>query len=300
MSSLLRGVPAECLRTNGLGSRYAELACLYPTLGKFYLPFELSYDPAAVLRRMQAAPHVPVLACLLYALCVAAGRAHMATRPAGSWRRALAAWNLSLSLFSWLGACRTAPQLYHNLTTHALRDNLCADPATTYGSGATGLWIQLFILSKFPELWDTFFLVVHKKPLLFLHWYHHLTVLLYCWHSYVTTSPSGIFFVVMNYAVHAVMYGYYFLTAVKRRPAWFHPMVVTCLQLGQMFAGMGVTVLAYYYYVTPAEGTRCHVRQENNVAAFLMYGSYFYLFARFFCERYCATRVRGAAKEKRV
>jgi hypothetical protein len=34
--------------------------------------------------------------------------------------------------------------------------------------------------------------VIHKKPLIFLHWYHRITVLLYCWHSYVTKSSRGI------------------------------------------------------------------------------------------------------------
>mmetsp|Transcript_21759 Transcript_21759/g.39484 ORF Transcript_21759/g.39484 Transcript_21759/m.39484 type:complete len:87 (+) Transcript_21759:710-970(+) len=68
----------------------------------------------------------------------------------------------------------------------------------------------LVLIQNVSELVDTFFIVIHKKPLIFLHWYHHITVLLYCWHSYVTTSPPGIFFVVMNYSVHATMYGYYF------------------------------------------------------------------------------------------
>ena len=28
--------------------------------------------------------------------------------------------------------------------------NLCLDPRSMYGSGSTGLWVQLFILSKLP------------------------------------------------------------------------------------------------------------------------------------------------------
>jgi hypothetical protein len=48
--------------------------------------------------------------------------------------------------------------------------------------------VQLFILSKFPELVDKFFIVARRRPLLFLHWYHHVAVLLYCWHSYATEA----------------------------------------------------------------------------------------------------------------
>jgi len=299
MSSILHGIAEECIGTNGLGTKYVEFTCTHPILGKLYLPFEKFYDPVDMLTWMQGRPLIPICACLLYVASILVGRSYMATRPAGSWRNVLAAWNLSLSLFSWLGALRTAPQLYHNLATYSLRDNMCDDPAATYGSGSTGLWIQLFVLSKFPELLDTFFIVVHRKPLIFLHWYHHITVLLYCWHSYVTTSPSGIFFVVMNYAVHAVMYGYYFLMAVKMRPKWFNPMVVTFLQLSQMFVGVGVTLVAFHYYRNPGEGSKpCHIRKENNVAAFLMYGSYFYLFAQFFFQRYFVV-VGGEAKKKK-
>ena len=54
---------------------------------------------------------------------------------------------------------------------------------------------MLFIYSKVPELVDTAFVVLRKKPLIFLHWYHHVTVLLYCWHSYYTLSSAGLYFV---------------------------------------------------------------------------------------------------------
>ncbi len=47
-----------------------------------------------------------------------------------------------------------------------------------------------------------------------------MTVLLYTWFSYSARNP-GIYFVAMNYSVHAVMYSYYFLMEIKLWPRWF-------------------------------------------------------------------------------
>jgi len=293
-----RGMPEECIAQNGVGMTFYEISCVYPTLGRLYLPFEKFYDPAEMAGLMQRAPMFPVWACAFYLLAITLGRAHMARNPAWSWRKVLAAWNFSLSLFSTIGALRTAPHLLHHLASYPLRDVFCGDAREMFGSGSTGLWVQLFILSKFPELLDTFFIVVHKKPLIFLHWYHHVTVLLFCWHSYTTGSPVGLFFVVMNYAVHAVMYGYYFLMAVGMRPRWFNPIVVTLMQIAQMAVGVSVTVLGYYFYSNPVEGRICNVHRENITAAFVMYGSYFYLFLQFFLTRYVKIKVEAHMAKK--
>ena len=72
---------------------------------------------------------------------------------------------------------------------------------------------------KVPELFDTVFLVLKKKPVIFLHWHHHITVLLCRWNSYVTESAAAIYFVAMNYSVHAVMYFYFFMAIVPYK--WF-------------------------------------------------------------------------------
>jgi len=257
------------------------------------LCFEKHYDPLAVLHFMQANNALPILACVLYGVFIVLGKKYFQNRPALKWRKALAFWNLFLSVFSWIGMFRTLPQLLHNLSHLSLRDNFCTNPEITYGSGSTGLWIQLFVLSKFPELFDTLFIVVHKKPLIFLHWYHHITVLLYCWHSYVTKSPSGLFFVVMNYSVHASMYGYYFLMAMKWKPKWFNAIIITMFQISQMIVGVAVTLIGFYYYNTEEQ---CAIQRENNVAAFLMYGSYLFLFLQFFFRRYYSVKATAGSK----
>mmetsp|Transcript_16804 Transcript_16804/g.23934 ORF Transcript_16804/g.23934 Transcript_16804/m.23934 type:complete len:297 (+) Transcript_16804:249-1139(+) len=283
----------ECILINGSGAPFQELSCVYPKMAMFYSKRELGFDPIPVRDWMKSHSFVPVTAVVLYGVFIIWGQAYFKNRKALNWRSAMSAWNLFLSVFSTIGLFRTLPTFLHNITTKSLRDNLCDDPESSFGSGATGLWVQLFVLSKFPELLDTLFIVIHKKPLIFLHWYHHITVLLYCWHSYTTSAPSGFFFTVMNYAVHAIMYGYYYLTSAKLKPKWFNAVYITYAQIAQMFAGVAITLASFYYYLTEkrSEGEdKCFVGRNNTIAAIVMYGSYLLLFVQFFFRRYRKNR----------
>ncbi len=73
----------------------------------------------------------------------------------------------------------------------------------------TGFWTEMFLWSKAVELIDTAFLVLRKRPIIFLHWYHHVTVMMYTWHACKEHAASGRWFISMNYTVHALMYTYY-------------------------------------------------------------------------------------------
>jgi hypothetical protein len=53
--------------------------------------------------------------------------------------------------------------------------------------------------------------VLQKKRVIFLGWFHHTTVMLYCWHAFHNCIAPGLWFATMNYLVHSVMYTYYFL-----------------------------------------------------------------------------------------
>lgn len=93
---------------------------------------------------------VPISAVALYGIGILGGQAYFRNRPAWNWRRSMALWNLFLSVFSAIGFVRTAPHLIHNFLHYSVSQNLCFDPESNFGSGATGLWVQAFCLSKFP------------------------------------------------------------------------------------------------------------------------------------------------------
>lgn len=146
------------------------------------------------------------------------------------------------------------------------------------------------------ELIDTVFIVIHKKPLIFLHWYHHISVLLYCWHSYVQKSPVGILFCVMNYAVHALMYFYYFLMAIHCKPKWLNAFWITVAQISQMIVGVAVTIVGWILMLR-VKIPGCWLTSDNNLAALVMYGSYLTLFVQFFVQRYFGKTTHKSGKK---
>lgn len=227
---------------------------------------------------------VPAVAVVLYLSFCYFGQIYMNDRPAFGLNTSLAFWNLFLSLFSTYGVIRTVPHLLHRIATQPFEHTVCESVYSSYGGGACGLAVVLFILSKIPELFDTVFIVLRKKPLIFLHWYHHVTVLVYCWNSYVTTAAAGLWFVAMNYTVHAVMYFYFYLQAVKKVPEWFPTWIITMMQITQMIIGCFIVGASCYYYVyggkyyAPGE---CHNSMSNMLVGLAIYGSYLYLFVEF-------------------
>jgi len=280
---------------------YFHLDDAITSLKVFYFEWERKIDVTVGSAFMKANNWIPVVCVTLYCVLMVWGIPFMKDRKPFDLRWSLAAWNLFLSAFSFIGMVRTWPHVAYNLWSLGWEATLCKPAINTYGCGATGLWVQLFIISKIPELFDTFFIVARKKNLVFLHWYHHITVLLFCWHSYVTESTVGIYFAAMNYAVHALMYFYYFLMAIRWLPKWFPAGIVTICQISQMVVGVVLTIINGRLYVS---SKLCDVKLENLIAGGLMYFSYFLLFLHFAFGRYVlkpkSKKSNGAVEEKKV
>lgn len=284
------------------GQPYTPIYEIYPQLEFLYTDFEKTYQPDIVLDIMKqpAMLYVPVVAIVAYLAMCYFGTMIMKDRKPFVLTTPLALWNLFLATFSAWGMIKTVPHMLHLIATKDFDQTVC-DPAVSWGGPGTGLAVQLFCLSKIPELVDTFFIVVRKKPLIFLHWYHHVTVLAFCWHSYVTESGAGLYFIAMNYTVHAVMYFYYFLQAVKMVPKWFPTIIITIMQISQMVVGTAVVCYSIYFknYGSKSypEIGSCNVEFDNLVVGGIIYASYLYLFVEFFVKRYLFTPKKAAKKD---
>lgn len=196
-------------------------------------------------------------------------------------------WNLALAVFSVIGASRCVPAFVKLLSENGWVASVCSD--TTYLDGASGVWMSAFVYSKFFELIDTVFLILNKREVIFLHWFHHLTVLLYCWHAYSLAASSGLWFATMNYCVHSIMYFYYFLMVFKGIQPLIRPIapLITCIQLSQMVGGIAVNIQAA---MTMQAGEPCAVHPSTWKLGLGMYVCYFILFAMLFYDKFIAPK----------
>ena len=189
-------------------------------------------------------------------------------------------WNTLLTAFSLAGLCIIAPPFLRDLAKLGAAELICPRSGVAgehFESGSRGLAMLAFMLSKLPELADTAFLIARGKPVGFLHSFHHTSVMVYCWIAYGQRSSSGLFFAVMNYAVHSLMYFYYSLQAAGLKPTWGP--LVTRIQIAQMVAG--VLIVAASAWLQLAQGRNCEEPAVLGAAAFI-YFAYLTLFVRFY------------------
>merc|ERR1712060_227950 len=190
---------------------------------------------------------IPLIAVAAYFTMIPLLRRLVARRGAFDVKGLAFWWNLLLSFFSWCGVVACVPVLAQSLWEHGLYFTTCA-PASWYATGWSGLFVALFIYSKIAELVDTVLLLLAGKPVIALQWWHHSTVLLYCWHSYSVRIATGAWFACMNYSVHSIMYGYFAVVGTRyRKLVTPYAIYITLLQLVQMLVGMFASYFVLFF-----------------------------------------------------
>ncbi|PWN52708.1 putative FEN1-fatty acid elongase [Violaceomyces palustris] len=174
------------------------------------------------------------------------------------------------------------------------------------GEGAWTMRLETFYIInyyfKYWELIDTVFLVLKKKPLAFLHVYHHSATAALCFSQlHGKTSVSWVV-ICLNLAVHVLMYFYYALTSLKIRCPWKRS--VTTAQITQFVIDLFIVYFASYNYFAytyfpnvPHYGT-CAGKEHAAFSGMGCLTSYLFLFIAFYQKTYSKDKAKKAAAAK--
>lgn len=256
---------------------------------KILTDFEYQIDLQSLFRYTSNYWWVSIILSAIYLLFVFSGMKLMENRPPFKLKRPLFCWNLFLALFSIIGTYKSTPRLVGLVMERGYLGSVCFTDGHIIPS--VGIWSYLFVFSKGWEFVDTGFLVLRKRDVIFLHWYHHITVFIFTCYLFKDEVALGHYFGVMNYWVHSIMYSYYAYVSSGRNVAGFISKFITRLQLAQMFAGLFHT-FASFYALKSGTIPDCMFSERAFWVAMGIYGSYAVLFAQFYIKRYLNSKPR--------
>ncbi|KNC54450.1 GNS1/SUR4 family protein [Thecamonas trahens ATCC 50062] len=223
---------------------------------------------------------------IVYLLVIFGLQEVMATKTTPSWvKPAIVVHNLILFLYS---ATSVITVLYLAIS-YSLEDeygfvSVFCDQYRKYTSGPMYFLIYTFYLSKYYELLDTVFLALKKRPIIFLHVFHHVLTLYTSFSGMDSETTYQWTAVLTNTTIHSFMY-YYYLRAAMGAKIWWKK-YLTVAQMIQF----GINVLILFGWaaidLNLPEGQDC---AGNYFCWWLMFGgmiAFFTLFKAFFNKSY--------------
>ena len=195
---------------------------------------------------------LPVIASALYAVSVFAGRAFMSSRKpfSGTFLKYLmGAHNLFLSVLSMMMFSFTFGHMvwYFIVWRFSLFGIMCDQPCNIL-RGPIAFWVYVFLLSKYYEFLDTFFIVIKKQKLIFLHWYHHILTLMITWAGIEYGVGFQYMALITNTFVHIIMYWYFFLTSQGVKNIWWKPYITIMQMIQFVLNGCGITLWYFWHH----------------------------------------------------
>ncbi|NXB68194.1 ELOV6 protein, partial [Struthidea cinerea] len=250
--------------------------------------FEKNFNHLAARKWMQENCEKSFIIGFVYLILIFGIQRFMKERRPFSLRAPLTLWSFSLTLFSFIAACRVWKQMAFLLLTKGFKQSVCSP--SSYIQPVSKLWIYLFVLSKLVELGDTLFIVLRKKKLIFIHWYHHLAVLILAWHGYKDMMAGLGWNAALNLSVHCLTYCYYTVTAMGIRVPTSIAMLITTSQMVQMTGFVIMSICLFFW----KDDKLCQISWPMFFFSTVLYITLLALFSDFFIKTYLS----GARKSK--
>jgi fatty acid elongase 3 len=225
---------------------------------------------------------------VIYYTVIFGGRELMRNREPFKLRTLFLIHNFYLTAISAILLALFIEQILPTVVRHGIFHAICA---------AEGGWTQPLVvlyylnyLTKYLELLDTCFLFLKKKPLTFLHCYHHGATALLCYTQLIGSTSVSWVVISLNLMVHVVMYWYYFQSARGVKIWWKE--WITRLQIIQFVIDLGFVYFASWTYFTstywpwlPNVG-RCAGEEFAAFSGIAILSSYLFLFISFYFATY--------------
>uniref|UniRef100_H2Z288 Elongation of very long chain fatty acids protein n=1 Tax=Ciona savignyi TaxID=51511 RepID=H2Z288_CIOSA len=240
--------------------------------------FEKAFDGIET-RNLTTSWNVPLCLSVMYIGMIVGGKRHMDAKKSYNLRKPMLLWSTLLAIFSIVGSLRTLTCVYYLYKDAGIRGLVC--DSGIYTRPITRFWTILFVYSKFIEYGDTAFIIFRKQNVICLHWYHHLTVSLFCCIFKYCNFVGAAVFMSLNFLIHAFMYTYYAVRAAGVRLPRLISVFITASQIVQMVLGC-----ATMFSLIAWRSQTCVSSDQYLWSGTIMYGSYLVLFVHFFYNAY--------------
>ncbi|KZT65142.1 GNS1/SUR4 membrane protein [Daedalea quercina L-15889] len=222
-----------------------------------------------------------------YLAVVFALRAYMKNRPPMRLQGLFQVHNIILSAGSLLLLACMAEEIAPLYWKHGLFWVMCDDNMWT---NRLGFFYLINYYFKYLELLDTVFLALKKKPLAFLHVFHHSATALLCYTQLNGKTSVQWIPITINLSVHVLMYYYYYATAGGAKIWWKKHL--TTMQIAQFIIDLFAVYFATYSYYAanyfpnlPTMGS-CAGTESAAVFGCGLLTSYLLLFIQFYINTY--------------
>ncbi|KAG1052514.1 hypothetical protein G6F43_005363 [Rhizopus delemar] len=231
------------------------------------------------------------ITCITYFILIFGGQFLLKDSPAFKLKIPFMIHNVLLTLVSGILLVLMIEQIFPIIYHQGFLAAICDQSSWTQ---PLELLYYLNYLVKYWELIDTIFLVLKKKKLEFLHYYHHSLTMVLCYSQLNGKTSVSWVVITLNLAVHVLMYYYYFRTAAGAKIWW--KKYLTTMQITQFVIDLNIvyfctyTYFAYTYWPHLPNMGSCAGTESSALFGCALLSSYLLLFINFYRMTYQAKK----------